>query len=167
MATPGSIVSVCRENAILFCRVEGWGTMTHSLALRQHAEACLDQGATALRVDLRNCDYLDSTFLGTLVCLNRQFSCSAPDGFGLVSPSPRCCALLAKMKLDAVLPVCSADFPQEGWAELRGNPDDAGLQSCVVQAHRELASVPGPASACFHDIAAALTREWEARQGHG
>jgi len=166
MATPRSVVSVCRQDSVLFCRVEGWGTMSHSLPLRQYAEACLGQGATALRIDLQHCDYMDSTFLGTLVCLSRKFGRCAPEGFGLVGPSSRCRELLAKMKLDAVLPVRPADLPQGGWTELPCSKDEEGFQSCVVQAHQELANVPGPAGDCFHDVAAALIREFEARERH-
>jgi anti-anti-sigma regulatory factor len=166
MATPRSIVAVCRQDVILFCRVEGWGTMAHGLPLRQYAEASLDQGATVLRVDLQHCDYMDSTFLGTLVCLSRKFGRCTPEGFGLVNPSARCRELLAKMKLDAVLPVRAADLPRGSWTELPSDKDDEGFQSCVVQAHQALASVPGPAHDCFHNVAAALTRELEAREGH-
>src|SRR5271156_6787754 len=102
MATPRSSVSICRDGDTLFCRVEGWGTMNQAPVLRQHAEACLAQGASRLRIDLRNCDYMDSTFLGSLICLSRQFGQRAADGFGLVQPAAPCRDLLAKMKLTAV-----------------------------------------------------------------
>jgi anti-anti-sigma regulatory factor len=166
MATPRSIVSVCQEGTILFCRVEGWGTMTHGLAFRQHAEACLELGVTALRIDLQHCDYMDSTFLGTLVCLSRTFGRRAPEGFGLVRPSARCQELLAKMKLDAVLPVRGANLPPGSWIELYCSRDEAGFQTCVVQAHQELASLPGPTGDSFHKVAAALTNELEAKEKH-
>jgi hypothetical protein len=85
---------------------------------------------------------MDSTFLGTLVCLSRQFGRRSPEGFGLVSPSARCRELLAKMKLDAVLPVRHADVPPGAWRELGSSQDEAGFQACVVQAHQELAACP-------------------------
>ena len=69
------------------------------------------------------------------------------------------------MKLDALLPAQNADVPQGGWTELRSRQDERSLQSCVVQAHQELANVPGPTGESFHDIAAALTKELEAKEG--
>jgi anti-anti-sigma regulatory factor len=168
MATPRSVISVCRQGDIIFCRVEGWGTMVHGHALRQYAEARLDEGACTLRIDLQQCDYMDSTFLGTLICLARKFGHRFPEGFGLVSPAPKCCELLAKMRLNTVLPVRTVEVvPQGGWTELPGNKDDVGaFQMCVVQAHQELAKVPGPTGERFQGVALALASDLEAKKGH-
>jgi anti-anti-sigma regulatory factor len=164
MATPKSAVFVRRENGIIFCRIEGWGTMAQGLALRRFAERHLESGDTTLRIDLCDCAYMDSTFLGTLICLNRSFGRRTPDGFTLVNPSPDCRQLLVKMKLDAVLPVCQLEAGQAGdWVELCDRPNDETLQSCVVQAHQELASVPGSAGAPFRQVASLLTKELDAK----
>jgi anti-anti-sigma regulatory factor len=165
MSAPKSLVFVYRQGRAVFCRVEGWGTLAHGLGLRQFAERCLADGATTMRVDLQQCDYLDSTFLGTLVCLHRNFARCGPEGFALVAPAPPCRELLAKMKLDAVLLVRPVeDFPPGGWTELPRDSEGEAFQTCVVQAHEELAKVPGPTSKSFHKLAAVLAKELEAKR---
>lgn len=164
MAAPQSIVRVGHAGTVIYCQVEGWGTMAHSLPLRRYAEQGLEAGASALRIDLHNCQYMDSTFLGTLIWLSRNYGCRQTDGFALIAPSPECRDLLQKMKLDCLLAVHSGDGPAEvGWLELSaGDVDPAAFQRCVIQAHQELANVPGPGKRTFHNIAEALSKELEA-----
>ena len=53
-------------------RVNGRVTMHHCSAVRRWADECLDHTVQQLRVDLRGCSYMDSTFVGTLLGLYRR-----------------------------------------------------------------------------------------------
>src|SRR5262245_5562772 len=69
MATPEGTVRVQQQDKRVWVQVTGWGRMQQALPLRRFAEQCLAQGADSIRIDLRQCTYLDSTFLGTLLHL--------------------------------------------------------------------------------------------------
>src|SRR5262245_17313938 len=71
MATPSGIVRFHQQDHTLTFRVEGRGTVTQSLPMRRLAERGIEAGITLLRIDLRECTYMDSTFLGTLLTLKK------------------------------------------------------------------------------------------------
>src|SRR5579862_6413419 len=85
-ATHGTLKVHCDDKTLTF-QPDGRATMHQSLPLRQRAEQALAAGVQAVRVDLRRCTYMDSTFLGTLLFLYRTMAPKGPGAFALVSPS--------------------------------------------------------------------------------
>lgn len=53
-------------NGIAVLKVIGAGSFEHSFSLRQHCDYLIQCGTNQFLVDLTECTYLDSTFLGTL-----------------------------------------------------------------------------------------------------
>src|SRR5438093_8992066 len=102
MTASQGIVRVHQHDQTVIFRVEGQATMHRSASVRRFAEQCLPCGTKTLRVDLRHCIYMDSTFLGTLLFLKRLVDCWEQGEFALISPSPQCCQLLQQMRLDKV-----------------------------------------------------------------
>jgi anti-anti-sigma factor len=141
--------------------------MGDGLALRRAAEQALAEGASTLRLDLRRCTYMDSTFLGTLHVLLRAFDPQGRGHFALVSPSPQCDRLLLQMGLADFFPVVAAEEPDvSAWAVLPCAWTDAGaFQDQVVEAHRELASLEGPAGEPFRAVVRCLEQDLQAKKG--
>jgi anti-anti-sigma factor len=162
MTAPHGIVRVLRREATLTFQVEGWGTLSHGLPIRRRAEQALADGVSALRMDLRKCTYMDSTFLGTLLFLKRSVD-RQQGQFALVCPSPRCCEILHQLGLEKVYPVVTEEESAEGdWTELAVAPDDGTAFRCnVVQAHQELAGLGGRAGEAFQAVARGLTQSME------
>jgi anti-anti-sigma factor len=155
MAAAQGTVRYCKQDRTVTFRVEGRGTMTQSLPLRRCAERFLEDGATRILVDLRDCSYMDSTFLGTLLTIGKATEKRGQGSLNLLAPSPACVRILQQMGLSDVLPsqACPVD-PAATWTELSCEVDDAGmLKSNIAQAHRELASLPGPAGEQFQAVA--------------
>jgi anti-anti-sigma regulatory factor len=139
--------------------------MTHSLPVRRLAEQGLAAGVTAIRVDLRHCTHMDSTFIGTLLCLQRAVQSRQQATLSLVSPSPPCCQLLKQMGIEPVFRIEIAQEPSGlTWTELGALADASGTKRNVVQAHQELASLPGPASEPFRWLGQRLKEELEAEK---
>jgi anti-anti-sigma factor len=140
--------------------------MGHGLAVRQFAEQGLAAGMTSLLVDLRRCTYMDSTLLGTLLFLKHAMDQRHRGGFALIAPSPQCRRLLEQMGLAQCFPMVAEQEPPAGeWVELTASPDDPeAFQRSVVQAHIELARLPGPAGQAFQEVARRLTEEMQARK---
>lgn len=150
------------KDTLLF-RVAGRGTMCHCAAMRRKAEQALEHGARRLLFDLRECTYFDSTFLGTLLLLNRLMRERAGGEFALVEPSPACRRLLGQMGMQHY-------FRQVEWGEqssgsccmLESDTDSASFKWNVVCAHQELASLPVAEAAAFRTLAERLAAEFKA-----
>src|SRR5947209_1105922 len=118
-------VRVRQQEQILRFQLEGWARMGQALAVRRLAEQHLAAGATSLRVDLRQCTYMDSTFIGILLFLKRAVDRVPQVSFALVSPSQECRRLLQQMMLDKVFPLLTEDEPaSNNWTILCAAPDD-------------------------------------------
>jgi len=162
MGASQGIVRVCQKEQVITLQVQGWGTMRHSLSVRRLAEQCLAGGLRKLRVDLRQCTYLDSTFLGTLLTLQRQACRQGERRFVLISPSADCCRLFQQLGILDVFATEPAQEPdsEEGWVELPCERDDAcAFNRNVCQAHEALASLGGKAGQTFGGVSKKLNRE--------
>jgi anti-anti-sigma factor len=163
MAEPNNdVVCTYRGQGGVVFEVRGRGTITQSAPLRRKAGELLTAADNALRVDLRHCTYMDSTFLGTLLYLKRLAE-SLGGRLALSSPSPACRDELRQMGLDQVLPVVEAPEPpaEQMQALDTGESDVELFKRNLVQAHQELAHLPGPSGAPFREVAARLTQEWQ------
>jgi hypothetical protein len=162
-------------------RVEGRGTMKESPAVMEFAAGTLARGAGVV-VDLTECDYLDSTFLGCLLTLYKRGSAAgapkgppsglaakSPEGsrpaggvgFAIAAPADRRRRLLGPTRLDAVLRSVDAPPAVVGdWVPLAAtHPNAAELTRHVMDCHRRLAEIDGPNQAAFQRIADQMARD--------
>jgi anti-anti-sigma regulatory factor len=172
MGAPQDVIQCRQDGPTLTFRVQGCGTMAQALAVRRVAEQGLAAGVTALRVELHGCTHLDSTFLGTLLLLLKRATgrCGA-GGFALVSPSTACERLFRQMGAADLFPTAAEAAAPGPWAELTrtdpagGGPGEVAAFKCnVVQAHQELADLPGPAGEAFRPFVGRLARELDAEK---
>jgi anti-anti-sigma regulatory factor len=138
--------------------VAGAATMIESAAVHETASERIARGVRAIRIDLRDCKMMDSTFLGGLLSLQRHLA-----GMGgtltLVSPAPYVVELLGQMGLEGFYAVEVADRSEVGWRELPAVLPRVGtLRRLVIDAHDELARVPGPAAESFRAVVDELRR---------
>src|SRR5262245_21360835 len=160
MSTPG-IVRIREQTSALEIQVEGRGTMLHSQAIRQWAEARVP-ATTRVRIDLSRCTYMDSTFVGTLLCLKRLTESRPAGGLVLVCPSAECLQVLEQMRIGRIFaqdPQCPVGCD---WQEVRVDPESAkslAFKSTVVEAHQHLADCPGPTGDRFRQLADDMARE--------
>jgi anti-anti-sigma factor len=156
---------VCEDDQCIVFQIEGRGTMKQAPALRERAESAMADGVRRLHVDLRRCQYLDSTCLGTLLLLMRAVAREQGE-FALVSPSADCRQLLEKMQLARVYSIVDLDeLPAYLWTDLPCDVEDSDcFDRVVVQAHQELAATPGAPNAMFAALAQRLMQEWKEKR---
>lgn len=140
--------------------VEGRGTMQESTALHEFAAGCLGSADCVLAIDLSQCEYLDSTFMGCLVDLYKE--CGRSDQmFQIVAGQQRAQYLLASTHLHTVLPI--TESPPELISECltirTGKIEPQQLGRHVMECHRRLAELGGPNQAVFRRIADQLAQE--------
>jgi anti-sigma B factor antagonist len=158
-ATQG-IVRFHQQGHTVTFRVEGRGTMNQSLPMRRCAERCLETGSTHVCVDLRDCTYMDSTFLGTLLTLRKTVSQRYGSELILIAPSLPCTRILQQMGLADVFPPQAVEVnPDAVWTELANEGNDPNsFKRNVAQAHEELASLPGPAGEQFKAVVRCMAK---------
>jgi anti-sigma B factor antagonist len=168
MAESQGRARVCRHNGTLTFQIEGRATAEIAPAVRRAAEICLAAGPASVRVDLQQCAYMDSTFIGTLLFLCRRANDRGPGCFSLVSPSAECLRLIRQIGCEPLFPVAAADeLPTEGWTELPPDPDHLAtlaFKRNVVEAHQELAQVEGPARERYRNLADLVADELAAQE---
>jgi anti-anti-sigma factor len=153
MATSQGIVRYHQQGPTVTFRVEGRATMTLGAPLRQSAEGFLQRGAARVLVDLRDCTYMDSTFLGTLLTLKKAVGQRGTAELVLVAPSTPCARILHQMGLDDVLPAQEVELDlAAAWVPLPAENDPHEFRRNITQAHEELARLPGPAGEQFQAV---------------
>lgn len=167
-----SRLRVGRKERDFLVRVQGRGTIKLSPLLHQFAvqsfesltEADTNAKQSTVTVDLADCDYLDSTFLGCLLSLNRRFNRAGDPRF-LVAASPeKRRTLLEPSNMDRVLAIRETN-PEPG-CELIELVCPALLNTDlgrhVLECHRQLAQLDGPNQAAFRSVVDQLGYELEA-----
>src|SRR5262245_35995626 len=95
-------MTVASSTSGVVVRVEGAGTMSESPLVHGFAEQALRDGERHVVIDLAECAYVDSTFLGGLVSLFRRYG--AGGRFAIHAPEPRRRTLFGVSRLDKILP---------------------------------------------------------------
>lgn len=156
-----TVVRIGRTDNGLLVRIEGRGTLHESLAFHELIANSFKRQGLALAIDLTDCEYLDSTFLGCLVKLHNRFSGEEQAALSIVAPSDRAQQLLGPMQLDKLF-------------EISPTPPDVAIPLCSISAdaltsadlgrhaaecHRQLAALGGPHQEIFESLAAQLEQE--------
>jgi anti-anti-sigma factor len=168
MATAQGVIRYSQQGTTLTFRAEGRATMTQSVPLRRLAERALEGGTTQLRIDLRDCTHMDSTFLGTLLALKKTLDRRQGQVL-LLTPSSACERILQQMGLGDVLPIEITEIDsQTNWSDLACDQSDTHLlKSNIAQAHQELAALPGPAGEEFKAVIRCMTEAEEKARAAG
>lgn len=159
MAGSQGTIRYLQNTGTVTFRVAGRGTMTQGMSLRRQAEHCFACGI-AVRVDLRDCTYMDSTFIGTLLKLQMTADHRGANRFAVLAPSDACERSFEQMGLTDVLETePAAPLPADGWVELSCEVNDLTLfKRNIEQAHEELAKLPGPAGEQFQQAVRVLKK---------
>jgi anti-anti-sigma regulatory factor len=161
-------VAACSRHDTVHIRIDGRAVAHDCPALRRYVESAVKDGCRRVRVHLQRCEHFDSTFLGTLLCLQRLTAENDPVELELVGTSDAAHAILKRMGAAALFRTDVGKCPEQGpWTSCE--PEQAGncspeFKQNVVQAHRELAGVEGPLGATYRQIAEMAARDLEAAQ---
>ena len=143
-------------------RVEGEGTMGQSPAAREVALNTLGADPKAVVVfDLSACEYLDSTFLGCLMDVYRQFGRTQPPRYFIAADAAQRKKLLGPTHLDRLIPMLeAAPTPCGNWVTMpTQNMSSRDLTRHVMECHQALADSECPMRGVFAKIVQHLERE--------
>jgi anti-anti-sigma factor len=128
--------------------------MAQSLPLRRVADRAIAAGTDQICIDLHGCTHMDSTFLGTLLAIKKVLEGNHKGQLGLLTPSHSCIRILQQMGLADILTTCDhAPDPQARWFDLPCETQDpSSFRRNIVQAHEELACLPGESGDQFRAV---------------
>ena len=140
-------------------RIAHHGTLRESRALAEFA-ASMPHGQE-LSLDLSKADYLDSTFLGSLMGLHKRTNMARNGTFRICGPVVHVRRLMGKTRLDTVLPL--VDGVPSTLGEEQEIPqaatESAELAHFIADAHRKLAELGGPDSPAYAKVAERIDEE--------
>ncbi len=145
MSVTPPTVRLLRKGDVAWIAVSGRATLLHSPAVRAFARYWLrDRGGTLL-LDLSQCRHMDSTFIGTLLCLQRQISGLGRGRLRVINPSEDSRRLLREMGVADLFELAEGESPPEGdWTPM--DPETGGssqVRACALEAHHTLAGLAG------------------------
>ena len=161
MSQTNSQIWACRSKSGYVIRVEGHGTMRESHALKEFLHCCFDQSELSVTVDLSECKFLDSTFLGCLVGLHKRLARPNSNGLTVVASADKIASLLHATRIDSLLNTASVaeDVVGECVPVTIAVQDPSGLGHHIMECHRRLAEIDGPDQIAFRRIADQLAQE--------
>lgn len=135
--------------------------MAESPVVQELANARIRSGTRMVRIDLRDCTAMDSTFSGMLLVLKRVVEASSGE-LVLVAPSRKVIEVLRQMGIEDFYATDFAERPpatHAAWREVAVPlPELETLQRVVLESHEELSLVPGPAAEAFREVVRELRR---------
>jgi anti-anti-sigma factor len=169
MAHSSGTIFATLESRTAVVRVQGRAQAHQCPAFRRFAEEMLSGPASRLQVDLSECEYFDSTFLGTLLHLRKTPGQDGSCMLTLVAPSEQCLQILGRMGARSLFRIdsgCSVEDSQEWHILPEEQPGQCGLdfKRNVVEAHQELAQVDGPLQDKYRMIAEMAAQDLAAAQ---
>ena len=113
-----------------------------------------------LDLDLSQTDWIDSTFLGSLINLHKRMNVTDAVRFRICADPNHTHRLFGRTRLDQVLP--QAVVADTGPGPEQTIPESAmssgALAEFVADCHRRLAELGGPDSAAYQSVADALSK---------
>ena len=151
-------------------RVEGQGNSRVSPTLAEvvmhHSEEA--NCAVTIVIDLSDCDYLDSTMLGSLVALHRNLNAAEQERFLLAVPFDSRNRLFGATGLATFFKFARrVPVPFEDYAPIDSicliSMEDVEFGAHIMNAHRALADTVPEGATVFGDVADRLAAELERR----
>jgi anti-anti-sigma regulatory factor len=156
-----SRLTVGRTRAGYLITLEGRGTLFQSPAFQELVERCLDEETSTVVVSFAGCDYLDSTFLGSLVSLHRTYNSTGKARLQIDAPAELRKGTLHTGNLDRLLSFADERPRVVGtMAEVEiTRPGKDEIAKSVEQAHRLLSELDGGESSAFGSVAQRIAQE--------
>lgn len=163
MEEPSGILVGEQDGAVLV-RVGGRATHLNSHLLKQYLAYCVEQKREHFQLDLSNCSYMDSTFLGMLAGVaSRTLGRSLPP-IKLIGPTERVRGMLENLGIIHLFEIVQGKAAAEPMKALEGKPvsEDVKAQE-MLEAHQTLVSVSKDNEVKFRDVIALLREKVQKR----
>lgn len=139
--------------AVVWVRVAGRGTFQNSTGLKDFAGEMMQRGHREFVVDLKDCELMDSTFMGTLAGIALRLG--AEGKLQVVRANTRCRQVMKNLGLDRVLALQeepAGDGPRPPLHDAEGNPPREAKRETIIEAHKNLVAADPENEVRFKDV---------------
>lgn len=139
--------------SVVWVRVEGRGTFQNSTGLKEFATEMMKRDHKEFVIDLKNCELMDSTFMGTLAGIAMRLGSGGK--LHVVHPNARCRQVLKNLGLDRVVSVdddAPVGAPGEPLRDAEGNPPREAKRETIIEAHENLVAADPANAVRFKDV---------------
>lgn len=164
MSTTSSVLVGCIERTV-WVKVEGRGSFQNSAGLKEFVKQMIQRGYRDFVVDLRDCEQMDSTFMGTLAGVALRLREIGQGGLRAVNVNERNAGLLGSLGLDQLFAVEDAVAGRgtvpESVSPLHPAPKPGSEEQkqVVLEAHEALAEADSANATKFKDVLEYLRQE--------
>jgi anti-anti-sigma regulatory factor len=147
-------------------RIQGRAAMRHSVVVRHTAEHVIGDEHRPLVLDLSGCTHADSTFLGDLIGLNKEYGTGEPPRLSIAAPSKACMEAFVVNHLDTMLHI-SDRAPEASDAGVTLAVPEVPLRELgehVLHAHENLAEENVPNAKAYRAIVERIARALKKEQ---
>jgi len=148
-----SSVLVGISGPTVWIRVAGRGTFQNSTGLKDFAAEMIQRGHHEFVVDLKECELMDSTFMGTLAGLALRLG--ADGKLHIVRANARCGQVLKNLGLDRILSLeeeASSAPPDNTLRDAEENPPSEARRETIIEAHENLVAANPDNAVRFKDV---------------
>lgn len=134
-------------------RVDGRGTFQNSTGLKEFAAEMTRRGHRDFVVDLKDCELMDSTFMGTLAGIALRLGTGGT--LHIVRPNARCRQVMKNLGLDRIVSVeneAAAGEPAPPLQDAEGNPPREAKRETIIEAHENLVAADPANEVRFKDV---------------
>ena len=138
-----------------YIQVNGRGSFQNASHLKSFYSEVIKSGAQRFVIDLKNCTYLDSTFLGTMTGLGLKIKDSPHGGLQIINASTRNLELMQNLGLDRLfhIQVTGMDYKPEEIQELeKTSSSKVSTGETMLEAHENLMLWDSRNIAKFKDV---------------
>ena len=150
----------------LFVQAQGHITAAVSTDLRELILGRLTKAPVPplLAVDLSNCDYMDSTFMGLLVGFHKRYKVLTGRGLTILRPTPECLKLLNGLGILKLMTLSSGTEPAspESWISLK--PSHSPSTEILLNAHQDLSEISPENEMKFSALQNVLEQQLEKKE---
>jgi anti-anti-sigma factor len=146
----------------VFLEVHGRGTHLVSQPLRECLTQMMDKGVRNFRMNLGDCSYFDSTFLGVLAGACLKLQNMGASHFVISSITPRNLSLMETLGIAGFFEFIESSGEEarpEQLYPLTGGIEGESQTRTVLEAHRTLACLDEKNAARFKDVIECLEQE--------
>jgi anti-sigma B factor antagonist len=145
-------VQVGVDGPTVWVRVQGRGSFQNSTGLKEFAAEMAGRGHREFIVDLKDCELMDSTFMGTLAGIALKLG--REGNLRVIRANNRCRSVLQNLGLDRVFTVEEAvpDAPAEPLHDAEGHPPREAKRETIIEAHENLVAANPDNAVRFKDV---------------
>jgi len=172
VSTSSSVLVGCVDRTA-WIKVEGRGSFQNSSGLKEFVKQMIQRGFREFVVDLKDCEQMDSTFMGTLAGVALRLREIGQGSLRAINVNERNADLLSSLGLDQLFEVVLAGTPaapstpravelHEATVKKAGAEDQ---KQAVLEAHEALVEIDSANAVKFKDVLEFLRNELNASGG--